>query len=159
MTYISTLNSDESRLVLDVTWTPNVLHTTCKQLNNLTNLCFLQPFHCRKTVSLVPFQYFLIYAQNISKMTTPTNLLPGFFPLSLSSENSMECISFCEKHLLMGHINKSEKGKCLRYMTLVTHFPRKSKRHKSCGCNGGHQDTLSVFTMVLSLLNYNIKRL
>ena len=49
-----------------------MLHTTCKQLDYLTNLCFLQPFHCRKTISLVPFQYFLIYAQNISTMTTPT---------------------------------------------------------------------------------------
>ena len=51
-----------------------MLHTTCKQLDNLTNLCFLQQFHCRKPVSLVPFQNFLIYALNISKMTTPTNL-------------------------------------------------------------------------------------
>ncbi len=105
-------------------------------------MCFLQPFHCRKTVSVVPFQYFLIYAQHISKMTTPTNLFYRVYFLFLSlSENSMKCISFCEKHLLVGHINKSQKGKCLWYMTLVMHLPRKPKMHRSCGCNGGHQDS------------------
>ena len=75
-------------------------------------------------------------------MITPTNLFYKVFSHFLSlSENSMKYISFCEKHLLVRHINKSEKGKCLWYVTLVTHLPRKPKMHRSCGCNGGHQDS------------------
>ena len=52
--------------------------------------CFLQPFHCKITfispISILPS----IYAQNIIKMTTPTNLFTRSFDLFLSlSENSI----------------------------------------------------------------------
>ena len=127
MKYISTLQSDQSRLVLDVTWTPNVLHTTCKELDNLTKLSvscshFIAEFYFISPISILPS----IYAQNIIKMTTPTNLFTRSCYLFLSlSENSMKLKSFCEKHLLAGHIKKSENRKCLWYMTLVPHLPRK----------------------------------
>ena len=53
--------------------------------------CFLQPFHCRITfispISILPS----IYAQNIIKMTIPTNIFTRSFDLFLSlSENSMK---------------------------------------------------------------------
>ena len=123
-------------------------------------MCFLQPFRCRKTVSLVPFQYFLIYALNISKMITPTNLFYKVFPPFLSlSENSMKCISFCEKHLLVRHINKSEKGKCLWYVTLVTHCQENLKCTEVVGVTVDTKIVLYELLWLFLCLNYNIKRL
>ena len=116
---------------------------------SLQKICFISPIS--RLPNICPK-----YQQN--DYTDPIFLTRSFSLFLSLSEISMKCISSCEKHLLVGHINKAEKGKCLNDIPLVTHLPRKPKMHRSCGCNGGHHDSPSWVTMALSLLKLNFRK-